>query len=165
MAHAHSDGGYGARRASCEAAAAAFGVRSLRELPAEPDLSGLDPVTSARVRHVLGENGRVLAAVRLLREGRIREVGPLLTASHRSLRDLYEVSCPELDAAVDAALAAGALGARMTGGGFGGSAIALLARDDVARAEQVIRAEFSARGFRAPSLFTVQPADGAGRLN
>ena len=163
VAHSHADGGYGARRASCEAAAAAFGVPSLRRLPADADLSRLDPTTRARVQHVLAENERVLAAVRILQEGRIRDVGPLLTDSHRSLRDLYEVSCPELDADVDAALAGGALGARMTGGGFGGSAIALLEEEAVDVAAAAVQAEFAAHGFAAPALFSVLPADGAGR--
>ncbi|CEA06678.1 Galactokinase [Arthrobacter saudimassiliensis] len=163
VAHSHADGGYGARRASCEAAAAAFGVPSLRRLPADADLSRLDPTTRARVQHVLAENERVLAAVRVLQEGRIRDVGPLLTDSHRSLRDLYEVSCPELDAAVDAALAGGALGARMTGGGFGGSAIALLEEEAVDVVAAAVQAEFAAHGFAAPALFSVLPADGAGR--
>lgn len=163
VSHSHADGGYGARRAACEAAAAAFGVPSLRQLPADADLSRLDSTTAARVQHVLAENERVLTAVRALQEGRIRDVGPLLTDSHRSLRDLYEVSCPELDAAVDAALAVGALGARMTGGGFGGSAIALLEEGKADVAAAAVQAEFAAHGFAAPALFSVLPADGAGR--
>ena len=101
-------------------------MASLRDIPADADLAALDQEVARRVRHVLSENRRVLQAVQLLRDGDVAGVGGLLTASHASLREDYEVSCPELNLAVDTALAAGALGARMTGGGFGGSAIALV---------------------------------------
>lgn len=162
VAHSHADGGYAARRTACERAAAALGVASLRDIPADADLAALDQEVARRVRHVLSENRRVLQAVQLLRDGDVAGVGGLLTASHASLREDYEVSCPELNLAVDTALAAGALGARMTGGGFGGSAIALVPAD---REEQVRNAVL--RGFgslKTPDIFTVLPADGAQRL-
>lgn len=164
VAHSHADGGYAARRASCERGAAALGTDSLRDVPDGADLGGLDEETARRVRHVLSENRRVLETVRRLRAGDVRGIGELLVASHASMRDDYEISCPELDLAVDTALAAGAAGARMTGGGFGGSAIALV---PAARAEQVgnaVAEAFADRGHRAPDVFVVVPGEGAGRV-
>lgn len=164
VAHSHADGGYAARRASCERGAAALGEASLRDVPDGADLSGLDEETARRVRHVLSENRRVLETVRRLRAGDVRGIGELLVASHASMRDDYEISCPELDLAVDTALAAGAVGARMTGGGFGGSAIALV---PAARAERIggaVAEAFADRGYRAPDVFVVVPGEGAGRV-
>ncbi|MGQ1839259.1 galactokinase [Kocuria turfanensis] len=165
VAHSHADGGYGARRASCEAGAAALGTASLREVPAEADLSALDAVTARRVRHVLTENARVLATVARLRAGDVAGIGELLVASHASLREDYEVSCPELDLAVDTALAAGAIGARMTGGGFGGSAIALVAAGEAERTAAAVTEAFARAGHRAPATFVVTPGDGADRIH
>ena len=165
VAHSHSDGGYSARREACERGAAALGAASLRDVPADADLSGLEDEVRRRVRHVLGENQRVLDTVAKLRTGAVDGIGGLLTASHASLRDDFEVSCPELDLAVDAALAAGALGARMTGGGFGGSAIALVRQDDEGAVRAAVLAAFADKGFKEPALFTVLPADGAGRVS
>ncbi|MFD1146279.1 galactokinase [Saccharothrix hoggarensis] len=166
--HSHTDGGYGARRAGCERAASILGVPALRDV----DVSELDGALARLpeelrplVRHVVTENERVLDSVELLRAGRLAELGPLLDASHASLRDDYEVSAPELDVAVDAAKAAGALGARMVGGGFGGSAIALVPvdrHDDVARR---VFAAFARRGWTTPRIFTAVPSAGAGRDN
>ncbi|PLC12186.1 galactokinase [Kocuria flava] len=164
VAHSHADGGYAARRAACERGAAALGAGSLREVPDDADLGVLDPETARRVRHVRTENRRVLAAVARLRAGDVRSVGELLTASHASLRDDYEVSCPELDLAVDTALAAGALGARMTGGGFGGSAIALVPAERAGAVAAAVERAFAAAGLRRPAAFTVVPGDGAGRV-
>lgn len=164
VAHSHADGGYGARRASCEAGAAALGAASLREVPADADLSALDAVTARRVRHVLTENARVLATVERLRAGDVAGTGQLLIASHTSLREDYEVSCPELDLAVEAALAAGAIGARMTGGGFGGSAIALVAAGEAERTAAAVTEAFARAGHRAPGTFVVAPGEGAGRV-
>jgi galactokinase len=98
-----------------------------------------------------------------LRAGRIADIGDLLTASHTSMRDDYRISCLELDVAVDTALAAGALGARMTGGGFGGSAIALVPSAAVSAIGSRVQAAFAARGLTAPGLFTAVPSPGAGR--
>ncbi len=164
--HEHVDGGYGARRATCEAAAALLGVETLREVQdslLQEVLAQLDDdVMVRRVRHVLTENARVLDTVALLRAGRAADIGPLLTASHVSMRDDYEITVAEVDTAVDAALTAGALGARMTGGGFGGSVIALTAAADAARVGDAVRAAFDQHGYASPSVFTVRPAAGAG---
>jgi galactokinase len=156
---------YGERRRECELAAGRLGLGSLRDVsPGQLDgaLDALDdPRLARRVRHVVTENARVLAAVDLLEEGHVRELGELLTESHRSLRDDYEVSCAELDLAVDAALTAGALGARMTGGGFGGFAIALT---DAGR-EHAIRSQvskaFRNEGWPGLSIQVTKPSAGA----
>ncbi|MGH8888757.1 MAG: galactokinase, partial [Acidothermaceae bacterium] len=128
--HAHAGGEYAERRRSCETAAQQLGVPFLRDITASQLDDALreldDEVLRKRTRHVVTENDRVLSTVALMRQGDVAQIGPMLTQSHRSLRDDFEVSCAELDLAVDTALAAGALGARMTGGGFGGSAIALV---------------------------------------
>jgi len=166
VTHAHSVGGYGERRAACERGAAVMGVPSLRDVSVA-DLpraqERMDDVTFRRVRHVVTENQRVLDTVRVLRERGARAIGELLVASHASMRDDFEISVPELDTAVDAALAAGALGARMTGGGFGGAAIALIEADAEDAVSDAVTAAFAAAGFTAPHLFTVVPSAGAGR--
>jgi galactokinase len=124
--HAVADGAYAARRAAAERAAAMLGVRTLRDAVGM-DLSGLPDVERDAATHVTGEIGRVEAASVALGAGDLRLVGRLMDASHESLRDVYRVSCPELDAAVEAARAApGVFGARMTGAGFGGCAVALV---------------------------------------
>lgn len=164
VAHSHADGGYAARRASCERGAATLGAASLRDVPADADLTVLDEETARRVRHVLTENARVLQTVEQLRAGDVAGIGELLAASHASLRDDYEVSCPELDLAVEAATAAGAVGARMTGGGFGGSAIALTPVAQEVQVREAVQRRFTDSGLRAPDIFTVQPAAGAQRL-
>ncbi|MEO8527869.1 MAG: galactokinase [Pseudolysinimonas sp.] len=166
VTHAHSTGGYGERRASCERGAATLGVSSLREIGIQ-DLDRardlLDDVTFRRVRHVVTENQRVLDTVRELRESGPMAIGDLLDASHRSLRDDFEVSVPELDLAVETALENGAIGARMTGGGFGGSAIALAPLDAVSRIQVALDGAFAEHGFGNPEVFTVTPSAGAGR--
>lgn len=162
------EGAYAERRDSCEEAARVLGVAALREVTGpslEKALARLpEGRMRARVRHVVTENDRVLRAVELLRAGRLREVGPLLTASHVSLRDDYEVSVAEVDTAVEAALSAGALGARITGGGFGGCVIALVDSDRVDVCAEAVRAAFAGRGFDAPEVFTALPSAGARRL-
>ena len=167
VAHSHADGGYASRRASCELGAEVLGVKALRDVAvADLEEAGglLDPVTFRRVRHVVTENDRVLQAVDTLRSQGPARIGPLLDASHASMRDDFEISCPELDLAVDTARRHGALGARMTGGGFGGSAIALTpVRDEQQVRDAVVRA-FADAGFTAPDIFTVTPAAGAERL-
>jgi len=164
--HAHSTGGYGERRVSCEQGAALLGIPSLRDaavddLPRAAEL--MDDVTFRRVRHVVTENQRVLDTVRALREHGPRAIGDLLVASHASMRDDFEISVPELDTAVETALAHGALGARMTGGGFGGAAIALVEHTDVEKVTDAVTAAFAAAGFAAPHVFTVVPSAGAHR--
>jgi len=166
VAHAHSTGGYRERRASCEQGAAEMHVASLRDLSID-DLgraaSVMDETTFRRVRHVVTENSRVIETVRLLRERGPQAIGELLLASHASMRDDFEISVPELDTAVEAAMSGGAIGARMTGGGFGGAAIALVPRDRLDTVTDAVTASFAASGFRAPRVFTVQPSDGAHR--
>jgi galactokinase len=160
--HALGDGQYGRRREECARACAALGIASLRE--ADPDAVERldDPLLRRRARHVVTENARVLEVAALLRAGRLAEVGEVFTRSHASMRDDYEISAPELDVAVEAAVGAGALGARMTGGGFGGSAIALAA--DPAEVEAAVTDAFERHGFDAPEVFAVVPGGGARRV-
>jgi galactokinase len=166
VTHAHSTGGYGERRAACERGAAILGASSLRDVSVA-DLGRaeelMDDVTFRRVRHVVTENQRVLDTVRVLREQGARAIGGLLVASHASMRDDFEISVPELDTAVESALAAGALGARMTGGGFGGAAIALVEQEAVDAVSDAVTGAFAAAGFTSPHLFTVIPSAGAHR--
>jgi len=164
--HAHATGGYAERRASCEAGAAALGVESLRDVSvADLDRARelLDDVTFRRVRHVVTEDQRVLDAVRTLREQGPTAIGELLDASHASMRDDFEISVPELDLAVETAQSSGAIGARMTGGGFGGSAIALVPSDAVSRVLVALDGAFAEHGFGQPNLFTVVPSEGTRR--
>jgi len=172
VAHSHAHGGYAARRASCERAAATLGVTSLRDLSTTADdaapapfLDALDVETARRVRHLLTENRRVLETVERLRHGDLNGVGKLLTESHVSLREDYQVSCAELDLAVASALNAGALGARMTGGGFGGSAIALFHAVQLDQIRGAVLSAFAAHELQTPDIFTVLPADGARRIS
>ncbi len=160
-------GEYATRRRDCEAAAIELGVPSLREIcPAElPDALrrlGSERLRS-RVRHVVTENERVVRVAERLRAGRPSAIGELLTASHESLRVDYQVSGPQLDLAVATALRAGALGARMTGGGFGGSVIALAAGQALQRMVDEMLAAFARVGLPAPSCASVAPAAGASR--
>ncbi|WP_349866458.1 galactokinase [Leifsonia sp. WHRI 6310E] len=164
--HAHATGGYAERRASCEAGAAALGVESLRDVSvADLDRARelLDDVTFRRVRHVVTEDQRVLDTVRTLREQGPTAIGELLDASHASMRDDFEISVPELDLAVETAQSSGAIGARMTGGGFGGSAIALVPSDAVSRVLVALDGAFAEHGFGQPNLFTVVPSEGTRR--
>jgi galactokinase len=164
--HQLVDGEYAARRSSCEKAARLLGVPALRDVvDLDSALASLDDeVLRRRVRHVVTENGRVLDVVDLLESGDVRAIGPLMTASHVSLRDDYEVSCRELDLVVDTALAAGALGARMTGGGFGGSAIALVETAAVEHVRDRITSAFGAAALTEPAFVDAEPGDGYGPL-
>ncbi|NYI03968.1 galactokinase [Allostreptomyces psammosilenae] len=166
--HALGDGAYASRRAACEAAAEELGVPALRDIGlAELDgaLERLqDDERRRRTRHVVTENARVLEFVERLRAGALRDAGDLMVASHASCRDDYEISCAELDLAVEASLAAGALGARMTGGGFGGSAIALVEADAAEAVADAVRAAFAEAGHAAPRVFTAVPSAGATRI-
>jgi galactokinase len=166
VAHAHSTGGYAARRASCEEGARLMDVPSLRyldvdDLPRAQDV--LSEETFRRVRHIVTENQRVLDTVRALRLEGPAAIGSLLDASHVSMRDDFEISVPELDLAVETAQANGAIGARMTGGGFGGAAIALVPSEKIPALRIAITAAFYERNFTAPTMFVVSAADGAGR--
>ncbi|MDO5678107.1 MAG: galactokinase [Propionibacteriaceae bacterium] len=165
--HSHVDGEYGTRRATCEAAAAKLGIPALRDVEdLDAALAQLDDETMIkRVRHVVTENERVLKAFELARTADLAELAPLLDESHASMRDDYEITVPTVDLAVDTAKAAGALGARMTGGGFGGCIIALTKAGEADRIGQAIADAFDEAGFGAPVWFTVTPAPGAGRLS
>ncbi|MGW2031277.1 MULTISPECIES: galactokinase [Streptomyces] len=168
--HAHSGGEYGKRRAGCEKGAALLGVDALRDIPYD----GLDAALARLgdeeeivrlVRHVVTEDERVERTVSLLHAGDTRAIGPVLTEGHASLRDDFRISCPELDLVVDTALAAGALGARMTGGGFGGSAIVLAEAADVDTLTKAVEEAFAAADFKAPRVFEAVPSAGARRLS
>jgi galactokinase len=164
--HEHVSGGYADRRAACERAARELGVRALRDVSI-PQLLGaqgrLDDETYRRARHVVTEDQRVLDTVEALRSGGSAAIGGLLSASHRSMRDDFEISVPELDLAVETSLGCGAIGARMTGGGFGGSAIALTPVGRVLEVRAAIEAAFRERGYAVPETFTVRPSRGARR--
>jgi galactokinase len=166
--HQHATGEYRARREACEQAADLLGVDALRDITMADLPAALRtlPTETLRgcTRHVVTENDRVLRTVELLQAGRLGDIGALLTASHVSLRDDYRVSIAELDVAVDTLLAAGALGARMTGGGFGGSVIALLDERLVNAATQGVTAAFAGHNFTAPVAFTARPSRGARRV-
>jgi galactokinase len=162
--HALTDGGYAERRASCESAVAKLGITSLRDLTMQQleNSRGLLTETEfVRARHAVTEMKRVIECVQALSDSNFALVGELINQSHASLRDDYTVSCPELDTAVDAALAAGALGARMVGGGFGGSAIALIQASKTTETIKTIEKAFSSKKFKAPRFFTSLPSQGA----
>ncbi|WP_411575855.1 galactokinase [Streptomyces mutabilis] len=167
--HSHSEGEYGKRRAGCEKGAALLGVDALRDVPyAELDAAlerlADDEEVSRLVRHVVTEDERVERVVALLESGDTRAIGPVLVEGHASLRDDFRISCPELDLVVDTALTSGALGARMTGGGFGGSAIVLADASDVDAITKAVEESFAAAGFTAPRVFEAVPSAGARRL-
>jgi galactokinase len=166
VAHQHSSGGYAERRASCELAARELSVIALRDVTIEQLIAArdtLDPVTFRRARHIVTENQRVLDTVTVLRESGPGEIGDLMFASHRSMRDDFEISTPELDLAVEMALNYGAIGARMTGGGFGGSVIALTPLAMVSHVQVAIDGAFAEHGYTAPEMFLVWPSQGARR--
>jgi galactokinase len=166
--HALTDGGYAERRASCESVVAKLGITSLRELSMEQleNSRGLLTETEfVRARHAVTEMKRVLECVEALSNSDFEKVGQLINQSHASLRGDYTVSCPELDTAVEAALAAGALGSRMVGGGFGGSAIALIQASKTTETIKAVEKAFSSKGFKAPRFFTSLPSQGAELLS
>lgn len=164
VAHRLVDGGYAERRAACERAAEILGKASLRDV-AVAELDGaktmMDDVTFRRMRHVVTENERVLETVRVLKTEGPLSIGSLMYASHESMRDDFEISIEELDVAVETAMNNGAIGARMTGGGFGGAAIALVPNAQVEKITEKMFEAFSKYG--KPNIFSVSAADGAGR--
>ncbi len=163
--HALTGGEYANRRAECEAAAGALGVPSLRDVAGTGMLARLaDPVLQRRARHIVTDNARVHEVVGLLRDGALAGIGPLLTASHASLRDDFEISWPEADETVGAAVAAGALGARMIGGGFGGSVLALVPRSADQAVRTAVTAAFAARDWPEPAFYRAVPSACARRL-
>nr|WP_207391523.1 galactokinase [Streptomonospora litoralis] len=159
-------GGYAARYDECTRAARILGVDALRDVEdLQASLSRLDdPLLVDRVRHVVTEIHRVNAAVGLMRANALGELGAVFTASHLSMRDQFQISTPELDTAVETAVAAGARGARMTGGGFGGSAVALAPESRLEAVEKAVTDAFAERGFTAPALRVALPSQGARRL-
>lgn len=163
--HSHVDGEYASRRASCESAARTLGVPALRDVT---DLAGalarLEELQARRVRHVVTENTRVLDALDALAAADYAEVGRLMTASHASMRDDYEITEPSVDLAVETALGAGALGARMTGGGFGGCVLALVRAADATPLSEAVRGAFAAAGLSEPVTFLGRPSAGARRV-
>lgn len=166
VAHRHSDGGYRVRRESCEKGAAIMGVSSLRglaqaDLPRAKEL--LEDVDYRRVKHVITENQRVLDTVQALKSSNLAKLGELMLASHASMRDDFEISIPELDLAVETAMSMGAVGSRMTGGGFGGAAIAIIQKQKLSELETVCKAAFEKHGFAQPRVFAVEPSAGARR--
>ncbi|HET7015440.1 MAG TPA: galactokinase, partial [Streptosporangiaceae bacterium] len=163
--HELTDGGYASRRRACEEAARTLGVRALRDITSVSQLDQLtDPLLLRRARHIVTDDARVLQAVALLRANDLISIGPLLTTSHISLRDDFEVSWPEADVAVDAAIEAGALGARMVGGGFGGSVIALLPTGQTDPVTDAVNRRFALNGWSAPTFTTAVPSASAARL-
>jgi galactokinase len=165
--HALAEGAYAERRRGCERAARLLGVPALRDATTaavDAARERLGGELYRRARHVVGENDRVLAVAARLRRGELETIGELLTASHASLRDDYQVSTPELDTAVGAALGAGALGARMTGAGFGGCALALVPAQAADKVTRAVAEAFDRQGLGAPAIFTARPSDGAARV-
>ena len=166
--HALVDGGYAERRASCEKAIADLGITSLRDISISNFVSRkseLDEKTYVRAFHGVTEMQRVLDAVTQLKSGDFVSFGEIVTAAHVSLRDNYTVSCPELNLAVDTALKFGALGSRMIGGGFGGSAIALIKARDSDLIKSEINSAFMKARFKSPRFFSALPSAGARVIN
>ncbi len=168
--HALTGGDYGNRRAECEEAARRLGVPSLRSITDVADLAPLDEPLRRRARHVVTDNHRVQLVAGLLRAcaaggpDTLSQVGALLTESHGSLRDDFEISWPEADITVDEAVSAGALGARMVGGGFGGSVIALVPEAELDQIRSRIRSAFANRSWTAPEFLDAVPSGAAQRL-
>ncbi|MEU9190276.1 galactokinase [Streptomyces sp. NPDC048484] len=166
--HALGDGAYAERRKGCEEGARQLGIPFLRDLPYEDLDAALARLSDERVRryvrHVVSDDHRVEQVIDLLDAGDIRGIGPVLTAGHASLRDDLRISCPELDLAVATANQAGALGARMTGGGFGGSAVVLVEAADADTVTKAVEEAFAAAGYTAPRVFPAVPSAGARRV-
>ena len=164
--HSHVDGEYASRRASCEAACRILDVPALRDVTdLDAALARLPDDIGRRVRHIVTENGRVLNAVAALGAGEYARLGELMTESHTSMRDDYEITETSVDLAVQTALDSGALGARMTGGGFGGCVLALVRADQVEPVAGAVTAAFAAAGFSEPVTFLGRPSAGARRLS
>ncbi|MCV7402200.1 galactokinase [Mycobacterium fragae] len=161
--HGHVGGEYAARRASCERAAAELGASSLRDVE---DLTALDavtdPVDARRARHVLTENQRVFDFVAALGDSDYVEAGRILSASHASMRDDFEITTEHIDLIADSAVGAGAFGARMTGGGFGGCVIALVPSDRAEAAGEAVREAVRGAGYDEPTTTRTHAAEGAG---
>ena len=164
--HSHVDGEYAARRANCEEASRILGVPALRDVTdLDTALTQLPDLIGRRVRHLVTENARVLEAVAALDAGDYARLGALMTASHASMRDDYEITETSVDLAVVTACASGALGARMTGGGFGGCVLALVRADEVDRVSAAVTAAFAEASLGEPVTFLGRPSAGARRLS
>lgn len=167
--HQLTDGLYGERRSACEQAARQLGVNALRDVTLEDLAEAMarldDETLRKRARHVITENDRTLACADLLRTGQLRQTGPLLTASHASMRDDFEITVPEVDLAVEVLLAFGAFGARMTGGGFGGCVIALMEPARARAGAIAVEAAFAGRDYTLPVSFSVTAAQGTHKLH
>lgn len=164
--HTLTDGNYAAQRELGERARRRLGVDLLVDVSPAEAPGGLDALSSEMrrlVRHVVTENARSIDAARALRASNFSALGVLVSDSHRSLRDDYRVSCPELDLAVETSLASGALGARMTGGGCGGSAIALVPTGNIPDLDHRLQRAFQDAGHHRPRLLRAAPSPGAGR--
>ena len=162
VSHELTDGGYGARRKDCEAAARELGVASLRAASLDQVTTLTDERLARRARHVVSEIARVSAARSALADRDWGRLGDLFAASHASMRDDFEISTPELDLAVATAVGAGADAARMTGGGFGGSIVAVVAAESVTAVASAIDEAFAASGLPAPAHLLATPSGGAG---
>jgi galactokinase len=163
--HRHAGGDYAARRTSCERAAAALGASSLREVQDRGPAvlaAVTDPVDARRARHVLSENQRVLDFVAALGDSEFTAAGQILTASHASMRDDFGITTEHIDLIADTAVRAGALGARMTGGGFGGCVIALVPVDRAELVGEMVRRAVCDAGFEQPMITRTRAAAGAG---
>ncbi|PXX13039.1 galactokinase [Mycolicibacterium moriokaense] len=162
--HQHAGGEYASRRSSCERAAADLGVPSLREVQ-DAGVTALaavaDPVDARRARHILTDNQRVLDVVAALEESDFTAIGRLFNASQASMRDDFEITTDHIDLIADTAVGAGALGARMTGGGFGGCVIALAPLDTAAHIADAIRDAVAAAGYNAPTITRTRAGQGA----
>lgn len=165
--HELGDGAYAERRAGCEEGARILGVSHLRDVPYAELPAALAKLPDERirryVRHIVSDDHRVEQVIGLLDAGDVRAIGPVLTEGHASLRDDLRISCDELDLVVSSANAAGAIGARMTGGGFGGSAIVLVEEVDADPVTKSILEAFSTAGFTTPRVFPAVPSAGARR--
>jgi len=163
--HALVSGEYAKRRATCERACAILGVKALRDVDdLGAALARLPSLEARRTRHVVTENRRVLDTVAALGRHDFRALGTLMTASHTSMREDYEITAPPVDLAVNIALAQGAIGARMTGGGFGGCVLVLVAQRHEEDVAQAVTLAFRAAGFATPTAFRARPTAGAHRV-
>lgn len=166
--HELGDGAYAERRAGCEEGARILGLSHLRDVEYAELPAALQKLTDEKirryVRHIVSDDHRVEQVIGLLDAGEVRAIGPVLTEGHASLRDDLRISCDELDLVVSSANAAGAIGARMTGGGFGGSAIVLVEEVDAEPVTKSILEAFSTAGFTTPRVFPAVPSAGARRL-
>jgi galactokinase len=160
------DGEYNVRRAQCEAAAAHYGVRALRDIAAMPPSGNLDELSYRRARHVISENARTLAAATALQNGDLVQLGALMRASHDSMRDDFEISLPAVDRLqqILSDKIGGNGGARLTGGGFGGAVVAILPSDTAAEVERFVLAEYRTPAGNPPMIIAETPSAGASFL-